>query len=163
MSSPDKHSLWNDLAVFAFFLLLLAAGLYLLSDTAVRLFRAEASRTWPTTRASIRTVRSSSFGNRRIVVRYSYRVAGVSYDGTAVELPHLSTSELYDAANSGQPVPVHYDPQSPEVSVLDPGFTWTAVIWSLGGLQYVGLGIAGMWVILGLEARRRRVRLRHAA
>jgi hypothetical protein len=52
MNSPDKHSLWNELSVFAFFLLLLGAGLYPLSATAVRLFRAEASQARPTAPAS---------------------------------------------------------------------------------------------------------------
>jgi hypothetical protein len=163
MSSPDRHSLWNELSSFAFFLLLLGAGLYILGDTAVRLFRAEVSHTWPTAPAAIHAVRPTHFGSRRIEAQYSYRVAGISYGGTAVDLPDLSAGQLYDAARLGKPISVHYNPQSPEISVLDPGFTVAALVWALGGLQYVGLGIAGMWVILGVEARRRRARLRHVA
>jgi Protein of unknown function (DUF3592) len=163
VSSPGQRSLWNGILLFALSLVLLGAGLYILGDTAAILFQAEVSQAWPTTRASVQTVRPSGFGSRGIEAQYSYRVAGIAYGGTAVDLPHLSAGQLYDAARLGQSISVHYNPRSPEISVLDPGFTWTSALWSLWGLLYLAGGIAGLWVSVGLEARVRRGRLRHAA
>jgi hypothetical protein len=78
-------------------------------------------------------------------------------------LPDLSTDQVEQAIKLHKSVRVHYDPQRPEISALDPEFMRAAAIWLLGGLLYFWLGVASAWNHLARTRILPQPQLRHAA
>ncbi len=113
--------------------------------------------------ARIEGERHCCLESQKTAVWYTYSVDGTQYGGATTDLPHLSADQVQEAVELHKSVPVHYDPQRPQISVLDPGFMRAGAIWLLGGFLYVGVGIAGIWRLLGLKRDVGQVRLRHAA
>jgi hypothetical protein len=86
-----------------------------------------------------------------IDLRYRYEVLGRSYFGDRASFGRLSFGGGEGTAESlvrkypaGSAVDVHYDPARPTKSVLQVGWTWSAVVRaSLGLLVLIGVFILG--------------------
>jgi hypothetical protein len=65
---------------------------------------------------SVRASAGSAFGMRRLV-RYSYSIAGVTYE-TAQDVTGLEERLCLERLAAGQPASVKYDPSNPSNSIL---------------------------------------------
>lgn len=119
--------------------------------------RAQASRNWPTANGRVQyaTVETRSSRNdsgtssttfqARII--YGYEIGGQTLRSERVSFGEVSTSDPADAEEivaryqPGTTVTVYYDPQNPELAVLEPGV-------SLG--NYLLLGIGSVFFVAGL-------------
>jgi len=163
MNSTKLGKIQERVSAVALLLLLIVCGAYLLCDVSLALLRAQTSRNWPTTPARIEGLRHCCLESQRTAVWYTYFIHGIPYSGAAIDLPQLSADQVKEAVEFHKFVPVHYDPRRPEISVLDPGFAGSRLIWLLGGLLYLGGGVVGLWVLLGLKQDVGRGRLAQAA
>jgi hypothetical protein len=115
------------------------------------LSRALACRNWPTTAGvivSAERAKHTAQGPRRqsgsvtyeAKLRYSYRVNGVSYEGTRVSFGDFAgTSGSSQAASArlaqyapGRAVTVYYQPRNPDVSVLETKVRWPSIVFPIG-------------------------------
>lgn len=112
-----------------FFLVFGGLGLF---DVAVEARRGRASLAWPTAQGEI--VRSDIVRGRRsgeAVIRYAYTVDGRAYEGWRKYFIRRgdgrTRSDWVRQYPEGRTVPVHYDPDDPEISALEPG----ASLWGI--------------------------------
>lgn len=120
------------------------------------------STTWPTVTGSVLESQVERVpGHGRVApsykahFQYRYEVAGRAYFGDHASLGRLSLGNGEDDADAivrqypqGSFVQVRYDPARPEVSVLQAGWTWSAVLRAV-------LGILVVLVVLAMGARGR--------
>ena len=128
-------------------------GLYLACIGVADWYIGVRSKTWP---ATIGRVLESTVervpGHGRVApgytadVRYRYEVAGHTYLGDRTSLGRLSLGTGESAAESlvrqypaGTAVEVHYDPARPGESVLQVGWTWSAVVRTSLGIALLVL------------------------
>lgn len=128
---------------------------------------AQASRDWPTTGGIIvssevedhisRTTRTQGKSRKShttysVRVEYEYTVEGHKHHSTRVGFGQHNSSDANHARNTvekyspGSAVKVFYRPQSPEMSVLEPGMQSGLAIPIVLGLVAVGAGIAMLWI-----------------
>jgi len=118
-----------------------------------------ASESWPTTEgivimSEIARTTSTSTGktrktttNYRANVEYEYTVGGVDYKRDQISFGQFSTSSRSQAQlvvnryRVGESVQVHYDPDKPEVSLLEPG---------VGFMTYLPAAVGGVFILLGV-------------
>jgi hypothetical protein len=91
--------------------------------------RADASKKWPTSSATITTSaleRSAESKRRyRATVEYRYRVGAKEYQANRIfwggnEGRHKHMASVIASYPAGARVPIHYDPRNPAQSVIDP-------------------------------------------
>lgn len=105
--------------------------------------RARASRTWPATEGRISSSQAQTFGRggKAILVYYEYSVNGQAYTGKRLRFaPPLNLS--FEAAQAallnyrpGSSIQIHYNPASPNDSVVEPGvvsYLWYYIAGSVG-------------------------------
>ncbi len=116
--------------------------------------KAEASVNWPQVAgrieiAELQQARDSD-GNRlyRAQIDYSYQVAGAHYRGSRIRFdggPSSSSAaeakRVLNRYQPQQPIEVHYNPQSPEESVLEPGTTLDSYLPYFIGLTFFTIGV----------------------
>lgn len=151
VGNPDRAPLVTALLAFAAFALLIVYAVHK---------QARATRRWPTVpgrieSAGVRAYEVRKTGNSRIRwktryrldVVYSYEVAGVRYTGDRVGTGQVgSFSEAFaDKAAAryapGSAVAVHYNPENPAESIVQPGGNGLLALWlfplALGALAYL--------------------------
>ncbi len=86
-------------------------------------------------------------------IRYTYQVAGKTYTGTQIQLggaeglAHRRDAEAVLAAYPpGAMVTVHYDPQRPDIAVLEPGKATALGARAALGLLFLGVAL---WLAFG--------------
>jgi hypothetical protein len=116
-------------------------------------FRAKASTDWPTVDgrvdfSQVNSAREKKKTNYWAEVRYSYDVAGKSYQSDDIWASggYRSTSKathqaVVDRYPPQKAVKVYYDPQKPDSGILEPGVTFA---------NYMLLGIGGVLFVVGL-------------
>jgi hypothetical protein len=124
---------------------------------------AQASVDWPTVDGTIesselkmeeRMENQQQHTEYRAVIEYSYEVGGKRFRTNNVAFGALSSSsrsaiqEIVDRYPVGKRVTVHYDPQSAENAVLEPGASADAYMAFAAGVLFVGLGLALIWMAL---------------
>ncbi len=154
-------------------LLFVIVGAVILFFGVRQIQNAQASETWPSVEGVVtvselgRQTGSSSrtgTGTRRresttysADISYDYAVGGVEYVNGTVRFGQVNTSSPSDARAMlkkypvGAPVTVYYNPENPQIAVLEPGVG--VATWFLPGFGalflVVGLGVAaGMFVML---------------
>ena len=145
---------------------------------------AKASAEWPRVRGDVvssRVVQSRGTDEKtkfRADVVYEYAVEGTEFQSDTIRFGMESTSSK--AAHSvrrrfpkGKEVMVSYDPESPEIAVLEPGASWgsygvlgVGLVFFGAGLLFfgssllrwlgLGLSIAGIFGALALRRRKAR-------
>jgi len=125
---------------------------------------AKASTSWPEapgqiTVSSIRTQVNKGKRTYWAEVDYEYTVDGAQHTGNTVSFGaarnsnRLLVEKVVDRYPVGQAVKVHYDPASPDVSVLEPGVTFGAYFGLiLGGV----FGVIGAWLVGAFLLKRLR-------
>jgi len=123
---------------------LTAFGVYAFLLGILNLKRARASTGWPTVQGRVLTrdvkeftisLRWSTRTSYMPVLTYAYEVSGRSYRSDVIQfgLTHVKTREeaerILGSNTPGKPVQVHYDPENPEVAVLQHGShrAWRAI------------------------------------
>jgi hypothetical protein len=161
---PAKREL-GPVGTFIFGAVLALVG-YLLAfhGAKVGMGRGEPSKDWPTTvgtvtHSGVKSVRPGAArgGTKyRPDVEYEYSVGGETYIGNRLNFSGAAggrgpANEKADAYPEGSRVIVHYNPNSPSDSVLEPGATGSSV-----ALLCIGLGmmLLGAWFALRDPARR---------
>lgn len=129
----------------------LAGGLFMAYTTATELPLAFASKSWPATKGTVtktgtvlrRKGRSSHW------IQYQYVVSGQSYESRKFAFAgkifarNTAQESRLRRYREGKPIKVYYDPQSPEIAVIEPG---VRIMGFLGALLIAGIFIpAGMW------------------
>jgi uncharacterized protein DUF3592 len=136
-------------------------GLYLACIGVADWYIGVRSETWPTTTGQVlESALERVPGHGRVApayrahFRYRYEVVGHTYVGDRTSFGRLSLGTGEGRAESlvrqypaGTAVEVHYDPAQPNESVLQVGWTWSAVV-------RVSLGIATLIGVLVLGRRR---------
>lgn len=158
MKTPEKimEDWYNDMMIEQ--ALFLSCGLIMMGVIfgvigALNMRRAASSLGWPTAPGEVLASRvEQGDGGAYARVRYRYRVAEKTYTGARVSfregptLPGLPAEPPEVAVRrypSGKIVQVHYDPSSPDRSVLEPG---------AGPAAYLPLAAGGLFFVLGLVA-----------
>lgn len=148
--SANSGSSWTTGLIGAAFLIVgLGVALFLGLPT---LERARASTQWPEapgqiTVSSIRTQVNKGKRTYWAEVDYEYTVNGSQHTGNTVSFGAARNSnrqlveKVVDRYPLGHAVKVHYDPEAPEVSVLEPGVTFGA---------YFGLILGGVFSVIGV-------------
>ena len=122
--------------------------------------RAHASRTWPTVpgkverSGSVRTYGAYGTAFYRLTLAYRYEVNGQDYEGDMAQFgpPRVTNQELIeglvDKYPAGKDVTVHYDPDAPEIAVLETSdeMAWQNAwqVWFLLGVPIVVSMIAAV-------------------
>jgi hypothetical protein len=119
---PDNTSRAKRSAVGIAFTGVLAVGFLIFGtlcayDAVLWAYRQEAAWYWPGAPGQILALHSHSRGGPS--VEYSYTVNGRVYR-TSADIPLLGRRRF----SVGSHVPVHFNPQKPQISVLGPGFSW---------------------------------------
>jgi hypothetical protein len=116
------------------------------------------ARQWPIAEARIQSVQDGwgIRGGRWVFVTYTYDVADRTFQGSSRDLPHYSNAELRVASAAGRTLPIHYRPDHPEISVLDPGLTWKRILFfiPLLAMTFVGIMILAMAVMARFRPER---------
>jgi len=147
-------------AVILFGLVFGLAGLFPLALGIFDLSRGMASASWPV--APGRVIESyvsedrDSDGDRTYepVVRYEYTVNGLTYDGDRVHFGEFSSSDsgrserIVARYPPGAPVEVHYRPDAPETSVLEPGFNAGILLPLIIGVVFIGVSAVTSFAML---------------
>ena len=115
---------------------------------------AKASVDWPTTPGVIErseVVTSKNNDNQTMYepeVAYSYSVDGKDYEGNTVGFGAKFSSSSRGFADDvvgkypkGKDVSVHFRPEQPGDSVLEPGVTWMSYVPYAIGLLFLGIGL----------------------
>ena len=123
--------------------------------------RAIRSARWPTTTGAVtgtnvKSVTSGESGSNsyRMEVIYEYELGGETYVSKRYSFGGKPTRESRSAAETwleehypvGSEVTVHYDPDRPDVTVLERGGVLSAFVGFLAGLAFCGLGV---YILLG--------------
>ena len=107
---------------------------------------------WPTTSGELTQVenkisRDSESSSREIIVKYSYRVNGQTYEGNVIH-PSYTSSSFEEAHNQlqaklepGKSIEVFYDPANPKRATLSTGFYSGSMTMVFGGLIFLGAGL----------------------
>lgn len=136
--------------------LMLVSG-YFLADRIGKPMRAQAaaSVSWPTTEGQITVSRVEKNEARKggatytAVITYQYSLDGQTFEGDRVWFgDDYSVSNAFASAFRaavrrypvGKAVKVHYDPDEPGDSVLEPGPTWSGSVFYFIGLVLMTLG-----------------------
>jgi len=112
--------------------------------------RAEAFRQWPQVQAELQQCELAEELEPdgpepfyRVVVRYAYSVAGVTYESSRVAFGYAASKDeefhrkLYDSLSRNKTVPVRYDPNEPATAALSAesdgswlvfGTVWTTIV-----------------------------------
>jgi hypothetical protein len=152
MTHPPK------LLVTAFLSLFVLVGGAVAAYGAREMSIASACTAWPTAEGVVvvsRVETTSGSGSPRTVshapdVRYSYAVAGRTYEGTRVRISKLGSSYtglaqgVVDAYPVGRRVEVRYDPERPDACVLEAGVGAGEWFLPLFGLTFMAAGIGGI-------------------
>jgi hypothetical protein len=135
-------------------LLVLSISIEYMSVTAI--YRQEVSKDWPTTPATLESVRTSFTRGYGFYtgVEYTYAVKGETYHDYTWDLPHLSYKGLRQTLSRGEHIAVHYNPQQPSISILDPGFPWGRTTYTL--LVPPPLTLLGLLVVAGAFGELRK-------
>ena len=122
--------------------------------------KAQASKNWPTVSGVIKSsevTQSRSSGKEKKTmytpnVVFDYELDGRSYTSSSIAVgsgwSSSNSSAAYQITNkypAGQTVDVAYDPAEPSVAVLETGVTWSTYF-----IYYMGLGFAGLGLLIGL-------------
>jgi hypothetical protein len=109
------------------------------------------SRDWPVTSGTItqsyvRTKHDSLLGRsleKGAMITYRYTVAGRTYNGGPASFGRMSGSnaEIVRRYPLGSVVEVHYDPEHPDLAVLEPGAGRGPNLLILLGIGLVGYGL----------------------
>jgi hypothetical protein len=119
-----------------------------------------ASRSWPSTEGVVDESRIDTQVVRKdkkkhdLVIRYHYTVDGIAYQHDKAQFldnvfyPKTSKQKVVAAFQAGQTVRVYHSPSNPQMAVLMPGFP---VVTFVGGLLlgflFLGIGLAGLWLV----------------
>ncbi|MFO1423550.1 MAG: DUF3592 domain-containing protein [Candidatus Competibacteraceae bacterium] len=120
------------------------------------------AKNWPTAEGKITTCElkesSDSDGTTyRAVVRYSYAVAGRSYEGNRVAFGYSGSSsrtahqEIVDRLSSAKTVRVRYDPADVTRSVLSYGLNRSTIFLLVFGATWL-LSVTGFTVLWSVES-----------
>ena len=143
-----------------FGLLFVALGIAISVWGAVLLTRAKASVSWPSVEgkiiaASVKTQTATPSGGRtratsrtyKANVSYEYSVGGTRYSSDKVSFGEYGDSDPEHARGivgrypAGKTVQVYYNPEKPDVAVLEPGASWSS---------YVPLGVGILFALAGV-------------
>lgn len=125
-----------------------------------------ASQTWPTTQGVVLAHQRCFLGRSRgyqegFLVKYTYQVGGVVYENdrrsfrqTDVAADGFSDNEegrreLNERYPRGKPCTVHYNPDNPAESCLEPGAGATAFV--LGAISAFLLGLGTLFLVAALR------------
>lgn len=124
---------------------------------------ARASEAWPNVAGVVESsevVRSRNSDGKTMYgadVVYAYEVEGREYSSNQISFGGASSSSSSSGAyrvvnhyNAGNAVTVTYDPERPEVAVLEPGVTWSS--YMVYGIGWVFFGV-GLLVTLGVVGK----------
>lgn len=125
------------------------------------------SENWPSvsgevTRSELRragaTPQTASY---YVVFEYRYEVAGTTHTGDRVAFTRVDPIRVTEDYPGGTRVAVHYDPNEPSVSALEPGVARASVMRSLAPLlaaSLVGLVLVvwGLWGLVRGDSRKRQ-------
>lgn len=150
-------------------------GIYLMGPSLELINNARQSEQWPQTNAQIASARVAFLegpvaqGNSLWIpeVSYTYQIDGNSYQGSQIRFAHLDfrrrgarqrAQEVINPYANFPTVVVHYKPDQPEVSVLEPGLTLRSfsLITDAIGFFFIGLvlmAVAG-WIFWPRKADR---------
>jgi len=119
-----------------------------------QLVKGSRSKNWPTapgvvTDAQV-TMHYDDEGTRmyKPVVAYRYDVDGLAYDGDRRTFGNYSSNnrgraeKIVAQYRPGSQIQVHYKPDDPGESVLEPGTSWVLAIFLLFPVVFIGVGIA---------------------
>ena len=133
----------------------LLGGIWLVILVLRRRAKMQASKSWPTTTA---TILSSSIPSSRTAtdagtvvrfyadVRYSYRVADREYEGARLGWAGITSDNRATVEHAikefhtGARVPVHYDPDDPASAVLRPDVAGVLSRWLWLGIVFIAMG-----------------------
>lgn len=120
-----------------------------------------ASASWPTADGTVIDARIDSVRNSRgsmqyhLAVTYRYRVGDSTRVSSALRHRAAWYSTYPEAAQAGRrygigaPVPVHYDPERADVSVLEPtSMTWVDWMILPAGILMLGVGLYCGWEVI---------------
>lgn len=105
--------------------------------------RGQASESWPNVQGEVISERHRLRKNRYSIF-YAYEVDGVRYENSRVNFQNdkASKKEMVERYDKGARLPVYYDPQDPDESVLVPGAKASGLaIRIVAGLFCLGLGL----------------------
>ncbi len=143
--------------------LFLIVGVFVTKWGAKTLDNAKESMDWPTVQGQVlhsEVVRekksnsgSRSSGGSSVTynadVMFEFKLKGDTYSSDNVSFGQYSSSDPSEARKivrdypQGSSVTVYYNPEDPDVSVLEPGVTWSSyIIWGMG-LLFSGIGVLG--------------------
>jgi hypothetical protein len=131
--------------------MLIGIGASWLSFGAFHLMRANASLTWPQAEGAILSsqAKRENPDNKLYTprIQYSYSVGAKSYTGSrlrygvALALPLPESQEIVRAYPPRAAARVHYKPDDPAESVLEPGLNPQVWEWLYGGALFLGGGL----------------------
>jgi len=86
-------------------------------------------------------------------VMFEYEVAGVVYSANRVSFGQYGSSspgharKILNKYPADEAVKVYYDPANPEVSVLEPGVTFSTYLLLIGGLVFIFFGALFLFIV----------------
>jgi|TARA_Y100000310_G_scaffold345155_1_gene462232 hypothetical protein len=146
------------IGAIGFMLAMVAMGGWLIIAGVTESGKALDSPNWPSTQGVVD--RTSTHTGRDLFtysprVDYTYVVSGLEYKGNSVSLykwelffSETSAQQRADEYPVGSTVDVFYDPIDPAWAVLEPGYSWLAIM----GMPVVGLLVAafGIRIVVGV-------------
>ena len=158
MSSQDKKT--GNILIFIFLVVWTCIGgvLTYFGIKEFKLYRA--SQNWPTTQGTIisskvdhreNTTTDGKISHTYIAqLRYSYTVYGIDYTSDTYSFGYHGSSSPEEANilvswySSGELVTVHFDPNDPEIAVLNIQLRFTTILLILAGTLLIILGLLGI-------------------
>ncbi|MDH5680189.1 MAG: DUF3592 domain-containing protein [Spirochaetota bacterium] len=91
--------------------------------------------------------------SREARVFYDYQVNGQHYSGDKVSYKSIKPDDAVNKYPKGKKLRVHYNPDDPSTSVIEPGYDYTVSIpfWAGFGLLCIGLGVT---ISIGISEKR---------
>ena len=146
-------------------LLFFLGGILVLSKGSYDVYQSLRSYTWPSVEGKIVASRvdrewhpgkSPTYYPR---ISYVYLVGGKEYTGNVVFFSQYGTGgpsgvqEIVDRYPEGKRVSVYYDPQDPQLAVLERGLQWASLALIVIGFIFAGVGLVGFlyWDILNKQ------------
>jgi hypothetical protein len=136
---------------------LAAIGAVVLATALYWIYQRVTSESWPIVEGRVlysSTGGANSVGNHQTEIRYEYFVAGQRRLGAASLLArHDEAVALSQSNRAGQSVKVHYDPDDPARSEIDPKLSWRDAILPL--IALVIFAFAGLAQRVSAAIRKR--------